>query len=156
MIGINPWRCVSSCRPGDVGEGPPAALEANRPWWSPGIRMRRTRYSFAFFAGLAMFLPSVQGSGEPQDISGPRIKPPGSIGKEPAQNPKSGDQLVKVRVVADAASVSPGQTFNLAFIFDIEPGWHIYWQNPGASGGPTEVKVSGPQGFTIGKPRFPR
>ncbi|MCA9294670.1 MAG: hypothetical protein KDA20_12745 [Phycisphaerales bacterium] len=43
---------------------------------------------------------------------------------------KTGDELVKVRAVPYAAG---GETF-VAVVFDIEPGWHIYWQNPGDSG----------------------
>jgi DsbC/DsbD-like thiol-disulfide interchange protein len=91
-----------------------------------------------------------------QEVRPPKITLPGAGGKQPMENPKSAEQLVTVRGVADVDRLVPGQAFHLAFIFTIEPGWHIYWLNSGASGGPTEIKVSGPQGFTFGKALFPR
>lgn len=70
---------------------------------------------------------------------------------------QSGDQLVRVTATADVSQVTPGQKFHLAFVFDIEPGWHIYWKNPGdAGGGPTEINVSVPPNFQVGKTLWPR
>jgi len=69
---------------------------------------------------------------------------------------KTAEQLVTITATADVASVKPGQEFHLAFIFDIEPQWHIYWKNSGASGAPTEIEISGPSGFEIGAMKFPR
>src|SRR5690606_375230 len=31
--------------------------------------------------------------------------------------------------------------------YDLDPGWHIYWKDPGASGQPTEVTFGAPDGF---------
>lgn len=84
--------------------------------------------------------------------------PPGwkpSAPKSPG-SAKTGEQLVKVRSVADVEQLTPGGTFSLAFVFDIEPGWHIYWKNSGDSGAPTEIKVTGPVGYTFGPVQFPR
>jgi thiol:disulfide interchange protein DsbD len=69
---------------------------------------------------------------------------------------KSGEQLVPVRVLSDADVIHPGQQFHLAVLFTIEPGWHIYWEDPGAAGLPTEVQVEGPETFVVESPRFPR
>ncbi|MHC5002072.1 MAG: protein-disulfide reductase DsbD domain-containing protein [Planctomycetota bacterium] len=69
---------------------------------------------------------------------------------------KSGEELVPVRAIADVEAIRPGQTFTIAVVFDIEPGWHIYWINAGASGLPTSVEVKAPKGFTVGATRFPR
>jgi thiol:disulfide interchange protein DsbD len=35
-------------------------------------------------------------------------------------------------------------------LFDIDPGWHLYWKNPGAVGLPTKIKWELPAGFTVG------
>lgn len=59
-------------------------------------------------------------------------------------------------MAADVTRIKPGSTFRLAFVFDIAPQWHIYWINPGASGGPTEVDVRVPPGFVVGRTLFPR
>lgn len=69
---------------------------------------------------------------------------------------RTAEQLVRIRSLADVDRVQPGQKFHLAFIFDIEPEWHIYWKNSGASGGPTTVQVTAPPGYGIGKTLYPR
>ncbi len=77
--------------------------------------------------------------------------------KEGAQEGKGarGDTLVKVELLADRAAIRPGEAFTLAVHFTVEPGWHIYWDNPGDSGLPTKMHVRGPEGFEIGEPRAP-
>jgi len=66
-----------------------------------------------------------------------------------------GDRLVRVELLADRATVAPGDTLTLAVKLAVEPGWHIYWQNPGDSGVPTRFELSGSEGFEIGEVRFP-
>jgi thiol:disulfide interchange protein DsbD len=68
----------------------------------------------------------------------------------------SAEQLVKVRLATDAPVIGPGQTIHLAAIFTIAPNWHIYWANPGDSGAPTNLTVTVPDGFTVGRTLFPR
>jgi DsbC/DsbD-like thiol-disulfide interchange protein len=48
---------------------------------------------------------------------------------------KSGSELVKLSLIR-AKGV-------LGLHFDIEPGWHIYWKNPGDTGAPPTWKISG-------------
>ncbi|MEM7008210.1 MAG: protein-disulfide reductase DsbD domain-containing protein [Thermodesulfobacteriota bacterium] len=62
---------------------------------------------------------------------------------------------VEAKLVSNADLVEPGDTFNLGVVFAIEPGWHIYWKNPGASGLATQVDFSVPQGFAIGNLNWP-
>jgi DsbC/DsbD-like thiol-disulfide interchange protein len=86
-------------------------------------------------------------------------QPPGSTSPfSPVTPPsdQSGSKLVKMRMAADVVRIKPGEKFHLAFIFDIEPHWHIYWQNAGTSGAPTEIDVTAPPNFTVGKTLFPR
>jgi len=66
-----------------------------------------------------------------------------------------GDRLVKVELLADRAAIRPGEAFSLGVRLRIEPRWHIYWENHGDSGMPTRAKITGPEGFTLGAPRFP-
>ena len=40
-------------------------------------------------------------------------------------------------------------------LLEVEPGWHVYWMNPGDSGAPTTVSLTLPPGFTAGPVRFP-
>ena len=103
--------------------------------------------------GLLIAVPQVRA----QDWSPPRRDPrfPGTAPANPS-TAKTGEQLVKVRALVDSEDLRPGDTFHLVFIFDIEPGWHIYWENAGASGAPTSVQVQGPHEFIIGKTKYPR
>lgn len=66
-----------------------------------------------------------------------------------------GDRLVKVDVLADRGAIRPGDRFTLAVRLTVEPGWHIYWDNPGDSGLPTRIQVQVPAGFEAGPPLSP-
>ena len=52
---------------------------------------------------------------------------------------------VRVELMADRAAPGPGM--RLALKFDLDPEWHIYWRNPGDSGGPPEVTWTFPPGM---------
>ncbi len=62
---------------------------------------------------------------------------------------------MSVTLVADQTSLSPGSTFTLGVLFKPEPGWHIYWKNPGDSGLPPRFRWSAPRGITIDNPLWP-
>jgi thiol:disulfide interchange protein DsbD len=62
---------------------------------------------------------------------------------------------VTARLVAERAEVSPGDTVDLALIFDIRAGWHTYWRNPGDSGEPPRLAWQLPDGVTTGPLRWP-
>jgi DsbC/DsbD-like thiol-disulfide interchange protein len=68
----------------------------------------------------------------------------------------SAADAVNVRFVSDVNHIAVGETFHIAVIFDIVRHWHIYWENSGDAGGPTEIRVDAPDGFTVGETRFPR
>lgn len=58
---------------------------------------------------------------------------------------------VTVDLIAETTAVVPGESFNVALDFKLEPHWHIYWQNPGASGLPVEVEWDLPEGLVAGE-----
>ncbi len=66
-----------------------------------------------------------------------------------------GADLVKVELIADTSHVQPGKKLTIAARFDIAPGWHIYWENPGEAGLATEASFSAPAGYDVGDVRFP-
>ena len=68
---------------------------------------------------------------------------------------RTGEDLVQTELLANVASIQPGQSFKLGLRFTIEPGWHIYWINPGDSGQPPEAKWHAPDGFAISALQFP-
>ncbi|MEE2678689.1 MAG: thioredoxin family protein [Myxococcota bacterium] len=48
----------------------------------------------------------------------------------------SGDARVAAELLVDAASVAPGDRVRVGVLFDLDPGWHLYWRNPGDAGSP--------------------
>lgn len=62
---------------------------------------------------------------------------------------------VRARLVADTARIEPGDTVSIGVLFDMEPGWHIYWRNPGDSGLATDVRLTLPDGLEAGELRWP-
>lgn len=62
---------------------------------------------------------------------------------------------VKAELIPTEAEISPGGTTLLAIHLKLEPGWHVYWENPGDSGLATTAQVKGPEGFVIGPILYP-
>ena len=67
----------------------------------------------------------------------------------------TGADHVRVDVIADTTAVEPGCPFTLGVRFRIDPGWHIYWANPGDSGLPTRVTFDLPPGYAAGPVLYP-
>ncbi len=62
---------------------------------------------------------------------------------------------VQAELVADSTAVVPGKPFTAALRLRIPPGWHTYWQNPGDSGLPVELKWTLPPGWKAGPLLWP-
>lgn len=67
----------------------------------------------------------------------------------------SGDELVNVRLVIEEAGATPGATVHLGVVFEMEPGWHIYWRNSGDTGYPPAITLDLPEGVTAGEIQWP-
>ena len=52
------------------------------------------------------------------------------------------------------ASITPGSHW-IGVRFQLDPGWHIYWTNPGDSGEPPKLAWQLPTGFQAGDLQFP-
>ena len=50
-----------------------------------------------------------------------------------------GDARVASRLIVDAEEVTPGDTIRVGVAFELDSDWHIYWQNPGEAGLPTNI-----------------
>jgi thiol:disulfide interchange protein DsbD len=64
---------------------------------------------------------------------------------------------VRVELLVVDENLFPGTNDeNLAGLyFKLEPGWHIYWKNPGDAGLPPQVSWTLPSGITAGPMQFP-
>jgi DsbC/DsbD-like thiol-disulfide interchange protein len=65
-------------------------------------------------------------------------------------------QHARVELLARGGSITPGADLQLGVHFVLEPGWHIYWVNPGDSGQPPALKWTLPAGFSAGEIQWPR
>lgn len=60
-----------------------------------------------------------------------------------------------VELLIEDSAIVPGQDFDVAIRFELEPHWHIYWKNPGASGLPLEIAWNLPEGIEAGGIEWP-
>jgi thiol:disulfide interchange protein DsbD len=58
-------------------------------------------------------------------------------------------------LVLSVESARPGETIVAGLHLRMDPGWHTYWENPGASGMPTAIDWKLPQGISAGAPKWP-
>lgn len=58
---------------------------------------------------------------------------------------------VMVSLVANRASVAPGETFMLGLVMDHPEHWHSYWKNPGDAGSLTTITWKETSGAKIGE-----
>jgi thiol:disulfide interchange protein/DsbC/DsbD-like thiol-disulfide interchange protein len=61
---------------------------------------------------------------------------------------------VHVQLIAPEAQFHPGAN-NVGLYFKLEPGWHVYWKNPGDAGEPPHIKWTGPPWVQPGALQFP-
>lgn len=62
---------------------------------------------------------------------------------------------VKANIIAFNKEMKPGEEYQIAVHFKIEPGWHIYWKNPGDSGLPTQVNYTLLDGYELKETYYP-
>lgn len=73
-----------------------------------------------------------------------------------SENPLIGEEEgVQVKLVSESASVQVGKIFWVGIHFQLAPGWHIYWKNPGEVGMGTMVSWELPEGFKVGPLEWP-
>jgi thiol:disulfide interchange protein DsbD len=61
----------------------------------------------------------------------------------------------KVALVAEHERFKAGGTEWVGILFDLDPGWHIYWRNPGDAGDPPRIDWKLPPGFRAGDIQWP-
>ncbi len=73
-----------------------------------------------------------------------------SLSATPAQD----ETGVTTKLIANASSVKPGETFLAGVYFEVQPGFHFFHRTPGTMGLPTEIKMTATQG-TVGPLSWP-
>jgi len=117
---------------------PEFAPRASRDDGASGSRPARRGPRLAavsLLLSLALAAPSLAAAPAQQLSPAPEV-PAGAFG----EGAYDGEQdRVAVRLLMDRTSVERGETFRVGVLFDLDPGWHIYWRSPGDSGLPTEL-----------------
>jgi thiol:disulfide interchange protein/DsbC/DsbD-like thiol-disulfide interchange protein len=62
---------------------------------------------------------------------------------------------VEASLLAEPATVAPGQTFRAGLRLKLEPHWHVYWKNPGDAGLPVSISWTLPEGAVAGPILWP-
>jgi thiol:disulfide interchange protein DsbD len=62
---------------------------------------------------------------------------------------------VHVQLVVPIGGFIRGESADAGLYFKLEPGWHIYWKNPGDAGLPPHIEWTLPAGITAGPMQFP-
>ncbi len=61
----------------------------------------------------------------------------------------------RAELLAETASVQPGEPFTIGLSLSPDPGWHTYWINPGDAGKPAKLDWDAPEGLEFGDLNFP-
>jgi DsbC/DsbD-like thiol-disulfide interchange protein len=61
----------------------------------------------------------------------------------------------KVELITEESTLTPGKSLWTGILFQLAPGWHIYWQNAGDSGEPPKIQWTLPTGFQAGPIHWP-
>jgi DsbC/DsbD-like thiol-disulfide interchange protein len=62
---------------------------------------------------------------------------------------------VEIRLISEYKGIAPGHASWIGLRFELEPGWHIYWKDPGDSGEPPSIRWNLPAGFRAGSIHWP-
>jgi DsbC/DsbD-like thiol-disulfide interchange protein len=66
-----------------------------------------------------------------------------------------GESHAKVALIAEENSAAI-KAIGTGVLFQLDPGWHIYWQNAGDSGEPPRIQWDLPEGFRAGPIQWPQ
>ena len=72
-----------------------------------------------------------------------------------ARSEALGSPRATVTLLSATDVAAPGQTVDLGLHFRFQPGWHIYWMNPGDAGQAPRIEVFAPAGSVLGEVSWP-
>ena len=52
----------------------------------------------------------------------------------------------KISLISESKTIQPNDSFYLGIKFELEKGWHTYWENPGDAGEGASIEWSLPKG----------
>src|SRR5579871_2784460 len=79
-----------------------------------------------------------------------------SVNLYAASSPWQSNAQGKVRLIAPYQTAPKGNAFSFGVDFQPEPGWMVYWKNPGDAGYPPKFDFKASSGITAPKVLWPR
>lgn len=76
-------------------------------------------------------------------------------GKRSESLSEAAAKAVQVRLISESDGLVPGKAGVIGLTFDIAPGWHLYWHNPGDSGLPISWELDAPKALSVGEAMWP-
>ena len=71
------------------------------------------------------------------------VTAPVAAGQSRAEGARDeGNPRAIVELIAGARGAAPGETLRVGVRFELDPGWHVYWHNPGDGAMATDVELS--------------
>ena len=70
-------------------------------------------------------------------------------------NAAAENQYVSAELLSENFEIEPGRQFTVGLLLKMDPGWHVYWKNPGDSGLPTTIDWGLPEGFKVENLKWP-
>ncbi len=80
---------------------------------------------------------------------------PGTLAAQEPVDPADPSPYSDAWLVAEVASIRPGEPFSVGLRLVMDDGWHSYWRNAGDSGLPTALEWDLPDGFEAGAIQWP-
>jgi len=106
--------------------------------------------AFAFAFAFAALLAPSPGAAAPASGGLLPPPPPGAQSRLPVLDAAEGavdddgqEPRVRAELVVDGEELRPGHPRRLGVRLVMDPGWHIYWRNPGEGAAPTELAFRG-------------
>lgn len=75
--------------------------------------------------------------------------------EEVAVAPQDDSPHCDVDLTSAFTTIVADETFTVGLRFKLEDGWHMYWRNPGESGGPPVITWTLPEGFEVVRTFWP-
>lgn len=66
-----------------------------------------------------------------------------------------GDGRAEAIWIAESARVAPAAVLRTTLVLRVQPGWHVYWVNPGEAGFAPKLNLNLPAGWIAGELRHP-
>jgi len=113
---------------------------------SPPSRWRRIAFAF---------LLAIAGAGAGGTTAADAVMSDAAASEAAAIESAAAEEPVRARLVCDRVAIAPGGVAHFGLLFDIDPGWHLFWDGCNNTGYPIQLRAELPEGFSAREPLWP-